>query len=80
MAEPVKRKAPGGALGLEGGRSLFGRVGAAVRFLGARARLRPEVGVILGSGLGALGETVTGAQAISYARIPHFPSGTIGSL
>ncbi len=74
MAGPVKQKAPGMGLGLEGKSDLFARVKDAVRFLRARARTRPEVGVILGSGLGALGEAVEGAQRIPYARIPHFPS------
>ena len=74
MTEPVKQKARGKGLGLEGGQGLFDQVDDAVRYLGLRTRLRPEVGVILGSGLGALGEEVEEARSIPYVRIPHFPS------
>lgn len=74
MAEPVKRKARGKHPGLEGENDLFDRVDDAVRFLRSRTSLRPEIGIILGSGLGALGEAVEGARSLPYARIPHFPS------
>lgn len=37
----------------------------------------PEIGLILGSGLGVLGDHVEAAVAIPYAEIPHFPLSTV---
>jgi purine-nucleoside phosphorylase len=74
MAGSVKRKAREKSPGLEAGTSLFDQVAAAVKFLKRGSAFRPEVGIILGSGLGALGDAVEGARSVPYARIPHFPS------
>jgi len=41
-----------------------------------RARLpsfAPRVGVVLGSGLGAFGDTLEGATKVPYAELPHMP-------
>ncbi|MDR3129108.1 MAG: purine nucleoside phosphorylase I, inosine and guanosine-specific [Tannerellaceae bacterium] len=46
-------------------------------FLAGRIPLRPALAVILGSGLGALAEQLTGAVSIPYAEIPYFPSSTV---
>lgn len=43
----------------------------------ARSLHRPKVGLILGSGLNPLAETVEGADRIAYVEIPHFPSPTV---
>lgn len=37
----------------------------------------PEIGLIMGSGLGILGDHVTDAVTISYKEIPHFPLSTV---
>ena len=37
----------------------------------------PRVGVVLGSGLGDLAETLTDRYAIPYGQIPHFPRPTV---
>jgi purine-nucleoside phosphorylase len=39
--------------------------------------LSPEVGLILGSGLGELGEEIENRVAIPYGEIPHFPISTV---
>ncbi|MBD2846828.1 purine-nucleoside phosphorylase [Paenibacillus sp. IB182496] len=39
--------------------------------------LVPEVGLILGSGLGVLGDYMDEATVIPYASIPHFPVSTV---
>lgn len=36
-----------------------------------------EVGMVLGSGLGGLADSVEGAIRIPYAKIPHFPTSTV---
>jgi purine-nucleoside phosphorylase len=52
---------------------------AAADFIRARCPDEPEVGLILGSGLGPLVEEVEEPTAILYADIPHFPtSGVAG--
>ena len=39
--------------------------------------LIPRIGIVLGSGLGAVADAVTEAVRISYSEIPHFPQSTI---
>ena len=41
--------------------------------IGRHTSRTPDVGIILGSGLGALADVVRADAAISYAEIPHFP-------
>lgn len=48
----------------------------AARFIRQRTPLRPRVGLILGSGLGAFGDSLSAASKIPYRRIPHFPVST----
>jgi purine-nucleoside phosphorylase len=59
------------------GSSLVARLDEAAAFVRARAPLEPQVGVILGSGLGAFGDSLEGATAVPYAEIPHFPASTV---
>lgn len=42
-----------------------------------RTELRPTVGIVLGSGMGAVAERVQGAVAIPYSQIPEFPVPTV---
>jgi purine-nucleoside phosphorylase len=49
---------------------------AARAFLDERTTLRPRIGVILGSGLGAFAEELTEAVQIPYSEIPGFPAST----
>jgi purine-nucleoside phosphorylase len=39
----------------------------------------PRVGIVLGTGLGALAEEIDAEAAISYPEIPHFPRSTVES-
>jgi purine-nucleoside phosphorylase len=41
--------------------------------------VRPDVAIILGTGLGGLGERIESPVAIEYADIPHFPLSTVES-
>ena len=60
------------------------RIEEAVAAVRARAAPRPDVGVVLGSGLGRFADTLGGAVKIPYAEVPHLrpPSvaGHSGSL
>lgn len=51
----------------------FAEAEAAAAFVRGRSRLRPTVGLVLGSGLGAFADSMGGATRIPYGEIPHFP-------
>jgi len=54
------------------------RLNAAVAAI--RPRLdgrRPEVAIVLGSGLGAVADAVTATVTVPYEQIPHFPRSTV---
>jgi purine-nucleoside phosphorylase len=48
----------------------------AAKFILAKTKLRPRIGLILGSGLGAFANELAGATRINYQKIPHFPQST----
>ena len=54
-------------------------IAEAVRAVQARTPLVPDVAVILGTGLGALGEEMQGAVRVPYGDIPGFPLATVES-
>jgi purine-nucleoside phosphorylase len=56
--------------------TLAQQLGEAVRAIESRTPLRPAIGLVLGSGLGAFAQTLEGAVAIPYREIPHFPVST----
>ncbi len=58
---------------------LTAKIDDAQQFLAGKTGLVPEVGIILGTGLGALAEEIDQEQAISYDEIPHFPVSTVES-
>jgi len=47
-----------------------------VAYLRAKTDLRPEIGLVLGSGLGMLGEELEDKLCIPYGEIPHFVTST----
>jgi purine-nucleoside phosphorylase len=49
---------------------------SAAAFLLAQTPLRPRIGVVLGSGLGAFADDLLDAARIPYANIPFFPRST----
>ena len=56
--------------------SSFEQAEEAANFVRGRSRLRPTVGLVLGSGLGAFADSLAGATRIPYGEIPHFPTST----
>ncbi|XP_021181463.1 purine nucleoside phosphorylase isoform X2 [Helicoverpa armigera] len=46
-------------------------------FLLSRISVKPHIGIICGSGMGSLAETITDAESISYEDIPNFPVSTV---
>lgn len=53
------------------------RIKEAADFIGQRVTVRPRIGIILGSGLGALGDQVQEPVKIGYEEIPHFQTSTV---
>jgi purine-nucleoside phosphorylase len=51
----------------------------AIRTIRDRSDHRPAVGIILGTGLGALADRIEIEAAIPYDEIPHFPLSTVES-
>ena len=49
---------------------------SAAQFILARTTLRPKIGLVLGSGLGAFADSLTDAVRVPYAEIPKFPRST----
>jgi purine-nucleoside phosphorylase len=51
-------------------------IAEAIQAIKSRSALRPGIGVVLGSGLGAFAEELTGSTAIPYGEIPGWPGST----
>jgi len=54
----------------------FTRAETAAKSVLQRTPLRPQIGLVLGSGLGGFADSLTEATRISYADIPAFPRST----
>ena len=54
----------------------FARAERAAKFILSKTKLRPRVGLVLGSGLGAFADQFAAATRIGYEKIPHFPRST----
>jgi purine-nucleoside phosphorylase len=56
----------------------YDQVVEAAEFLrGGLAGLAPRIGLVLGSGLGAVADAVTNPIFVPYGEIPHFPQSTV---
>lgn len=55
---------------------LFTCADSAAQFLLSRTTLRPKIGLVLGSGLGAFADRMSDATRIPYSQIPGFPRST----
>jgi purine-nucleoside phosphorylase len=54
----------------------FTRAESAAAFVLSRTKLRPQIGLVLGSGLGAFADDLSEAVRIPYGQIPDFPRST----
>jgi len=54
----------------------FAQADAAAQLILNRTLLRPKIGLVLGSGLGAFADSLVDATRISYTDIPSFPQST----
>src|SRR5580700_2671881 len=54
--------------------SIAARLDDSVFAVRRRVAARPRVAIVLGSGLGAFGDTLDGLEKIAYRDVPHMPS------
>lgn len=59
--------------------TLSARIAESARVLRERGFPRPAVGMVLGTGLGGLGEALESPRAAAYEEIPHFRRSTVES-
>ncbi|MCU6710102.1 purine-nucleoside phosphorylase [Paenibacillus sp. J5C_2022] len=52
-------------------------VNEAAQYIMERISVQPQIGLIMGSGLGVLGDHLEDAVVIPYEQIPHFPISTV---
>jgi purine-nucleoside phosphorylase len=57
----------------------FSRATRAAKFILAHTKLRPQVALVLGSGLGAFADELSHPTRIVYQKIPGFPRSTVAS-
>lgn len=57
--------------------SVIQQIQDVVAFLEPRMKIRPEIGIVLGSGLGAFADRVANAVSIPYSDIPHFENPSV---
>lgn len=58
---------------------LFDQIQEALKAIRKTIQSKPKVGIILGTGLGALAHEITDQIVIPYGKIPHFPLSTVES-
>ncbi len=55
------------------------KVNKAVEYIRSKSKIVPEIGIILGTGLGEFGKTIEDVDIIPYEDIPNFPVSTVES-
>jgi purine-nucleoside phosphorylase len=55
------------------------QISEATQFIQKQLSIEPQVGIILGTGLGSLADQINVSLELSYADIPHFPLSTVES-
>ena len=56
---------------------MINKINEAANFLRSKGMIAPEVGIILGTGLGKLADEIEKEFEIDYEEIPHFPISTV---
>lgn len=57
--------------------NLLAKMKEAVTYIESQTNIKPEFGLILGSGLGELADEIENAVKIDYESIPNFPVSTV---
>lgn len=58
---------------------LKAKVTESVEFINQKSKIKPEIAIILGTGLGRLAEDIEEKEIIPYSEIPNFPVSTVQS-
>jgi purine-nucleoside phosphorylase len=53
------------------------KIQEAAAFISKETNIKPQIGLILGSGLGVLADLIEQPIVVDYSRIPHFPVSTV---
>ncbi|NMB26658.1 MAG: purine-nucleoside phosphorylase [Tissierellia bacterium] len=53
------------------------KIKESIRYIKEKTKMKPSIGLILGSGLGSLGERIKNPTIIEYKDIPNFPISTV---
>ena len=56
---------------------LLKQIQDSANYIISKSKYKPEIGLILGSGLGSLADTITEAEYYNYTDIPNFPVSTV---
>lgn len=56
---------------------LLTQIKSSAEFILKQSKYKPEIGLILGSGLGSLADTIEDAEYYNYSDIPNFPTSTV---
>jgi purine-nucleoside phosphorylase len=65
--------------GMQTWKEIHAKLDEAVAFINRRIKFQPQIGIILGTGLGSLVDGLQQAGAVEYEEIPHFPTSTVES-
>ncbi|HSQ33638.1 MAG TPA: purine-nucleoside phosphorylase [Peptostreptococcaceae bacterium] len=57
--------------------NLFEKIQESAKYIQSKTNIKPQIGLILGSGLGVLGDEVENPTIIKYNEIPNFPVSTV---
>ncbi|MCY9657051.1 purine-nucleoside phosphorylase [Paenibacillus chondroitinus] len=57
--------------------SMIQKIQEAAAFISNETKIKPQIGLILGSGLGVLADLIEQPIVVDYSRIPHFPVSTV---
>jgi len=56
---------------------LTSKIRTAANFILEKSKYKPEIGLILGSGLGSLADSIENPEFFDYKDLPHFPVSTV---
>ena len=56
---------------------LLTKIKASADFILKQSKYKPEIGLILGSGLGSLADSIENPEYYNYSDIPNFPTSTV---
>jgi len=56
--------------------TLLTKIKEAKEFIESKSKINPQIGIILGTGLGGLTEEIENKDTLPYSNIPHFPVST----